>query len=184
MFTWVCPTCGREYDLATKQCPHCSGPSAPAASGPRPVSNLRFWLTVALATGAIVAASVAWSRYRAHRPPPKAAPKIELQRPAEPPPPARPIEVSGIRLSYDAQNRPQVRAVVTNHSEEQLPRGASFRVALRPIQAPGSPPLAYFTAKLDATIQPGDSREIRAPLDALATLAAMPPWHQLRVDLE
>jgi hypothetical protein len=140
---------------------------------------------VALALAAVLLAAFAWSRLRARRPRPQAGPKIELQRPAEAPPPPRPIEVSGIRLFYDAQNRPQVRAVVINHGEEQLSKGTSIRVALRPMQGPaGSPPLAYFTVKLDATIQPGDSREVRAGLDALATLAAIPPWQQLRVDIE
>jgi hypothetical protein len=185
MFTWVCPTCGREYDVATKECPPCTAAGAAPSSRPSGWSNLRFWGAVALALAAVVLAAFAWTRWRARRPPPPAGPKIELRRPAEPPPPPRPIEVSGIRLFYDAQNRPQVRAVVINHGDEQLNKGSSLRVALRARESPaGSPPLAYFTAKLDATIQPGDSREVRAGLDALATLAAIPPWQQLRVDIE
>jgi hypothetical protein len=182
MFTWVCPTCGREYDVATKECPQCAAAGAGPSSRQRSLSNLRFWAAVTAAIAAVVLVAFVWARFRARRPPPQAGPKIELQRPAEPPPPPRPIEVSGIRLFYDAQNRPQVRAVVINHGDEPLNKGASIRVALR--ATPGAPPLAYFTVKLDATIQPGDSREVRAGLDALATLAAIPPWQQLRVDIE
>jgi hypothetical protein len=186
MFTWVCPSCGREYDLATKQCPQCIGQAASSSPRPRPVSNLRFWAIIAAATAAVVLMLVTWTRYRSHQPAPQAAaPRIELERPAEAPAPTRPIEVAGVRLSYDDQNRPQVRAVVVNHGEEHLTAGTSLRVALRPAQAAsGSPPLAYFTVKLAAAIAPGDSREVRAPLDALATLAAIPPWQQLRVDIE
>jgi hypothetical protein len=186
MFTWVCPTCGREYDLATKQCPQCAGQAAGPSSRPRPVSDLRFWVAIGVATAVVVVILVAWARHRAQPPAPRAAaPKIELERPAEAPAAARPIEVAGVRLSYDNQNRPQVRAVVVNHGEEVLTTGTSLRVALRPAQAaPGSPPLAYFTVKLTSAMAPGDSREVRAPLDALATLAAIPPWQQLRVDIE
>lgn len=186
MFTWVCPSCGREYDLATKQCPECVGQVAGSSPPPSRVSNLRFWAVIGAAAAAVVLCLVAWSRYRAHQPAPRAAaPKIELERPAEAPAPTRPIEVAGIRLSYDDQNRAQVRAVVVNHGEEVLTTGTSWRLALRPAQAaPGSPPLAYFTVKLTSALAPGDSREVRAPLDALATLAAIPPWQQLRVDIE
>lgn len=186
MFTWVCPSCGREYDLATKQCPQCAGQAAGSSGSPSPVSNLRFWAVIGAATALVVLLLVAWSRYRAHQPAPRAAvPKIELERPAETPAPVRPVEITGVRLSYDAQNRAQVRAVVVNHGEEVLMTGASFRVALRPAgAAAGSPPLAYFTVKLASAIAPGDSRDVRAPLEALATLAAIPPWQQLRVDIE
>jgi hypothetical protein len=186
MFTWVCPSCGREYDLATKQCPQCTGQAAGPSPRPRPVSNVRFWAVIGASTAVVVIFLVAWSRYRAHQPAPRAAaPKIELERPVEAPAPVRPIEVAGVRLSYDDQNRAQVRAVVVNHGEEVLTTGTSLRVALRPAQAaPGSPPLAYFTVKLTSALAPGDSRDVRAPLDALATLAAIPPWQQLRVDIE
>jgi hypothetical protein len=185
MFTWVCPSCGHEWDLATKECPNCAGQTVPAAPASKTKSDLRFWAPIVVGTLAVLGALYGWSRYRATRPPSKAAPTIELQRPAEAPLPPRPIEISGIRMSYDAQNRPQVRAVVVNHGEDALEAGASIRVALRAASAaPASPPLARFTVKLPATLKPGDSRDVGAPLDALATLAAMPPWHQLRVAIE
>jgi hypothetical protein len=186
MFTWVCPTCGRELDLATKECPDCAGrPSRPALPARRPISNLRFWAVVGGVTALAVAGLVIWSRHRAAQPAAPAGPRVELDRPAEPPPPPRLIEVSGIRMAYDARHRPQARAVIVNHGEEPLAPGTSIRVALRPSQASAdSPPLGYFTIKLDAALPAGDSREVRAPLDALATLAAMPPWHQLRADIE
>jgi hypothetical protein len=186
MFTWVCSSCGREYDLATKQCPQCTGEAVEYVGTVRRISNLRFWVVISAATAVVVLFLVVWVRYRASRPAPRAAvPKIELERPAETPAPVRPVEITGVRLFYDAENRAQVRAVVVNHGEEVLMTGASFRVALRPVGvATGSPPLAYFTVKLASAIAPGDSRDVRAPLEALATLAAIPPWQQLRVDIE
>jgi hypothetical protein len=86
-------------------------------------------------------------------------------------------------MSYDSQNRPQVRALVINHSEEGL-RGATLKVTLRPASsASDAAPLGSFTVRLASDIKPGESREIRAPLDALATLADIPPWRKLRADV-
>jgi len=194
MFTWVCPSCGREWDLATKQCPDCAGKAAaeptadkpPSAEPPvaKPPSTLRFWALIVVSTALVVTALVVWSRRRV-APAPRPAAKLEFQRPPEAPAEQRPLEVTGIRLFYDDQSRPQVRAVVVNHTEDPLPAGTVVRAALRPAGAPaGSPPLARFSVKLTAPLPGGDSRDLRAPLDALATLAAIPPWQQLRVDLE
>ncbi|HYM13751.1 MAG TPA: hypothetical protein VEU62_23635 [Bryobacterales bacterium] len=96
---------------------------------------------------------------------------------------AESIEVAGIRMSYDSQNRPQVRALVINHGEAGL-RGATLKVTLRPSSsASDAPPLATFSVRLASEIKPGESKEVRAPLDALATLAAMPAWRKLRADV-
>ncbi len=212
MFTWVCPTCGKELDLGVKECPDCqgraaakplgpeveqlSGPEAPAAGG------IRFWLLLGAGTLVAVVALVTFVRYRSNRPPPEAGPKVVLEGPAAPqalPPPqateakaesmpaavgaARDLEFAGIRMSYDSQNKPQVRALVTNHGEEPVDN-ASFTVTLRPAQsAADAPPLARFTVKI-AALKAGEYREIKAPLDAFGTLASMPPWRRIRADVE
>ncbi len=185
MFTWVCPSCGGEWDLATQECPKCAGKGAPPAASGRQKSDLRFWAPVVLAAAIVLGLVYGWTRYRAQQAPRRAAgPRVELERPALVEP-ARAVEIAGLRMSYDAQNRPQVRAVIINHSEDQIAPGTTYRVSLREAKAAaGSPPLGSFTVKLDKMLQPGESREVRAGLDALATLAAMPPWHQLRLDIE
>jgi hypothetical protein len=226
MFTWVCPTCGKELDLSIKECPECRERAAladaapPPAAGlePQPSSGVRFWLMLGLLAVAGILVIIAIVHYRTAKPAPETAPKVALDRPAGQPsieatptavqpgsegaapaeaapasaaggvaPPAvasaDDIEVAGIRMSYDAQNRPQVRALVINHGEEGL-RGATLTVTLRPASsAPDAPPLGRFTVRLPGEIKPGESREVRAPLDALATLAAMPRWHNLRADV-
>jgi hypothetical protein len=187
MFTWVCPTCGREYDVATTECPNCANLPGPkrvrvAEGGP----GRRFWLLLGAGTAAAIAviALLAYIRSRPAAAPEKS--RVELQRPAgasfqEPP---RQIEVAGIRTFYDAGGKPQVRAVVVNHSEEGL-RDLSLTVTLRPVQsAAGSAPLARFNVRISGEIKSGASREIQAPLEAFGTLASLPPWHQLRADLE
>ena len=87
-------------------------------------------------------------------------------------------------MFYDSQNKTQVRALVINHGEEEL-RDVTLTVTLRPASsAADSLPLARFNAKITAEIKAGDAREIKAPLETFGTLAAMPPWHKLRADVE
>ena len=179
MFTWVCPSCSKEWDLSVKECPECAAkpapppdqpaqiPDHPAQSRDREGADLRFWLLLGLGTAVGVTGLVSWVRYQSRRPPQHAvagrgAPKVELSTPASEPGPesasvglARDIEVAGIRLFYDSQNKPQVRAILINHGDEGL-RNATVAVTLRPASsARDSPPLARLTAKIASEIEPG-----------------------------
>ncbi len=63
--------------------------------------------------------------------------------------------------------------------------GMVVTVSLRSAEAAaGSSPLARFTVKIDRDVKAGESQEIKAPLETFGTLAAIPPWHQLRADVE
>lgn len=211
MFTWVCPNCGKEWDVAVKECPECrdraaaGAQTAPPAAEPEvvpetPPGGFRFWILLIAGALVGVALLVFWVRYRAAHP--SAAPEpaakggAKLSTPSLPPPEpvpeagqsssvsARDVEVAGVRMSYDAQNKAQVRALIINHGDEPLER-ATLTVTLRPgSSAPGSPPLARFEVKIASPVKPGDSREIKAPLETFATLAAMPRWGDLRADVE
>jgi hypothetical protein len=143
-----------------------------------------------------VAALVAGLRYQSRPQPAQRAeislstPQLTIELPAPGAASAAPpafrdlIEVTGIRTFYDAQDKPQVRVVVVNHSEEHLDN-LTFTVALRPAgSAPGSQPLARFSVRVSSLLKAGSSREITAPLETLATLAAFPPWRDLRADVE
>lgn len=196
MFAWVCPTCGRELDVSVTECPECKGqPTPPPRALPTAspaVSRYPLRLRLALVAGLAVVGLI-WlvlQQSRRPAPPPRAASKPMLALQPVPdaaaaiPVPSHQVEVAGVRLSYDAQDKPQVRAVVINHGEEEL-RNATLAVSLRNASAEAdSPPLARFTARIPGTLKPGDSKEIKAPLEAFATLAAMPPWRQLRADVE
>lgn len=209
MFSWVCPTCGKELDIGTKVCPNCAGRAEASAAAGAAGSNRRFWAGLGLAALVGVALLAGLARYQSRpraataqleaparsKPLPPPEPVPEAPAPAKDLPPPQPVaspvpewarhvEIAGVRTFYDAQNKPRVRAVIINHGEDEL-SNTVFTVALRPAQAaPDSSPLARFTVKLTAPIKPGDFREVQAPLDALATLAAFPPWRQLRADLE
>jgi len=190
VFSWICPTCGREWDAAKKECPECAGQGAGAESGvARPASSLRFWLLLGGGTVLAVMGLVLWNRFLSNQP---AAPPVQVKPAAKGGATLDPvsefsqtgqIEVAGLRLSYDPENKPRVRAVVINHGADEF-RGV-FTVALRPAQAAtDSLPLARFKVQIDAAVKPGASRELETALESLATLAAMPPWRQLRADIE
>ncbi len=205
MLTWVCPTCGKELDIAVQECPDCRGRAAAgeapqAAAGARdpevvdesPANpGARFWIIFGSATVAVVVGLFLIGRYRSEHPAAAPAAKTGASKgvtlenlPATSTAPARQLEVAGIRMYYDDQGKAQVRAVVINHADENL-EAMSAVVSLRTASAAAdSQPLARFTAKLSPELKPRESREIRAPLEALATLAAMPPWDQLRADVE
>ena len=203
MFTWVCPTCGKELDLTVKECPDCQAKAvsgAPQAPAPKPqdFSSVHFWLGLAAATLFAIAGLLYLVARRSQHPSPAAiadAQQKTASKTLPPPEPvqestaassvlARQIEVAGIRMFYDSQNKPQVRALVINHGDEAL-QGLTLTVTLRAASsAPDSLPLARFAVKIGSELKTGESHEIKAPLETFATLAAMPPWHQLRADVE
>ncbi|MBI3666458.1 MAG: hypothetical protein HY236_09595 [Acidobacteria bacterium] len=195
MFTWVCPSCGKEWDIATAECPDCRGKTFEAAPAGQGRSGRLFWVLLAAGTGLGVAGLFYWARYQNHRL--ASAPEVATaasqsaatkdQPPLEPAPEPssapQQIEVAGIRPFYDSRNKPQVRALIVNHGETAL-ENLTLTVTLRPLKsAPDSLPLAKFTAQI-VSVKPGEWREVKAPLDTYATLAAMPNWRELRADVE
>ena len=194
MFQWVCPSCGKELDISVATCPECAGQQAVPQPAPAASSGAFFWGLLAVTVCAAVL-GLAWlARYQSRKP---ASPRpveiaarpqpVDASGPAPAAQPAGPesqIEVAGIRAFYDAKNKLHVRAVVVNHGEEGVP-GSALKVALRTVDsAAGSPPLGRFTVRLSSELKPGEARQVQAPLESLHTLAAMPPWRQLRAEVE
>jgi hypothetical protein len=94
------------------------------------------------------------------------------------------LQVAGVRPFYSDDLKPKVRFVVINHGETPQ-AGASIQAHLSHKDAPlDSPPLASFVIAFNETLAPGESREIESDLMAFSTLAAFPPWKDLRIDLE
>ena len=94
-----------------------------------------------------------------------------------------PVEVSAIRPYYDREFQTHVRAFVANHSKE--PQSVAFSVLLRVREATSQvPPLATFRVVLPEPLPASGGQEVDVPLAAMGSLQALPPWHQLRVDLE
>jgi hypothetical protein len=228
MFTWECPTCGRELDIVESECPHCTKKAKAAATAVG---------TENAATENVAAAGKRPAEQRAE--PPHLPPAQRAGAPRRQPPAAtwglqgkhvavfavlavvaiaaavffaRPdlfrraplledvplgegagdsggaylgdIEVAGVRTWYDADFKPKVSAVVINHSESPQ-ANVSFQVALRTREASTTDtPLASFEIRLDKELGPREARDVQVDLNAMGTLASLPPWHRMRVDLQ
>ena len=94
-----------------------------------------------------------------------------------------PIEVSAIRPYYDEEYQTHVRAFVANHSKQE--RSVAVRASLRVREASRqAPPLATFDVIISAPLPPNGGQEVDVQLRALGSLQSLPPWNQMRVDLE
>lgn len=233
MFTWVCPDCGYDVDVAAEQCPRCSGqlegkdeqsqatavrptpPPAPARpvsspepeprqrlpTGParapqpieatRPSGGLQFrarhlvYFIMALAVALSAAFWLATGSV-----PGLSSLRLELPGEMELSPVETfamgvqgPIEVSGIRPYYTDEFQARVRAFVANHAKSQQP--VAVRVHLRVREAGQQvPPLASFAVVLSAPLPPNGGQEVDVELEAMGSLQSLPPWEEMRVDLE
>lgn len=233
MFTWDCPKCGKELDIATAVCPECGFTEAspiedpPPRPAPRPVAPAPAALPAAQAPPMQSAPAPVLPPPTAYEPPPP--PQHALSVPAKPliiislllvaaiagflyyqhgetlkqsaglvleNVPADPmemqdatgesvsgLEVVGIRTWYDDKSKPKVRAIVINHTDEGVPK-IGLSVQLRPREATrNAPPLASFEVRLKDVLGPRESKEIETDLIALGTLASLPHWSKVRVDI-
>ena len=94
-----------------------------------------------------------------------------------------PIEVSGIRPYYDDEYQAHVRAFVANHSSEEQSVAvvALMRVREASEQAP---PLATFEIVISDPMPANGGVQVDVPLRTMGTLQSLPPWNEIRVDLE
>lgn len=94
-----------------------------------------------------------------------------------------PIEVSGIRPYYTDEYQMRVLAFVANHSKQE--RSVALRVYLRVREASRqAPPLASFDVVVGNPLAPNGGQEVDVDLQAMGSLQSLPPWDELRVDLE
>lgn len=94
-----------------------------------------------------------------------------------------PIEVSGIRPYYDDDFQTHVRAFVANHSKD--PQSVAIQVLLRVRQAgEQAPPLATFQVVISDPLPPNGGQEVDVSLAAMGSLQSLPPWDEIRVDIE
>ena len=95
------------------------------------------------------------------------------------------LEVAGVRTWWDQENEKlKVRAVVVNHGD--IPTNQiDLKVHLKSRNSRASAsPLASFDLRLDEELGPLQSRDIEADLASLAHPSALPPWNEIRIELE
>jgi len=92
------------------------------------------------------------------------------------------LQVAGIRPYYDGEYRSRVRALIINHGDTPVEQ-VNLEVTLQTPRAPAfAAPLASFVIDTKE-LGSGESREIEASLTALGTLASLPPWDQMRIQI-
>ncbi len=211
MFTWICPKCGKEVDVAQKSCPRCAAAEASSESAPslpppaalsrqeeaaspqrRPekqsgsLSSLEVRPIHLLLFAAVLIASVGGAVWLS-RPD-----LLRLEAVADPDEESvqtfsrgirGPLEVAGIRAYYTDDYRTKVKAFVVNHSDEA--RSVALRVSLRHRQAAdNAPPLGGFDLVLPEPLEGQGAFEIDTDLEALGSLQSLPPWQEIRVDID
>ncbi len=92
------------------------------------------------------------------------------------------LEVTGLRLVEDKQKKLEVRFVLVNHSPAPLTDIAAT-VTLRPSTAkPGKDIVGTFAFRLPG-LEPYESRDMLAPVEAKMRLYELPDWQFLRADV-
>ncbi len=95
------------------------------------------------------------------------------------------LEIAGVRTWWDQETEKlKVRALVVNHGE--VPSGqVNLKVHLNSRKSRASAsPLASFDLNLDEELGPLESRDIEADLASLAHPSALPPWNEIRIELD
>lgn len=203
MFTWVCPDCGAEVDVAETSCPRCKADfnkastedtadklprlketpdPAPAAQSfaLKPTHVAIFLVALVVAIGGAYYASLPAGLVLEDIPDDAIAEIEETGGSGI----AGPIEVTGLRFRYDEELTPLARALVINHSNLEL-YGVRLEVSLNTTDAPrDASPLAQFDVTLDEPLAPQASVEVEAEMLVAATIQALPSTDHLRVEVD
>lgn len=147
------------------------------------------WLTTILVAGALLGGGYAAYRYLLPSARGQAATApVALETPvtsravsASPHPLARFIELTGFRISEDAKKRPQIKALLVNHSAADI-ADLGLDVVVRTADAkPGAEPVCSFAVKL-AALGPLEAREITTPLKTHLRAYELPDWQFLKAE--
>jgi hypothetical protein len=201
MFTWVCPDCGAEVDVAETSCPRCQKKfevnstedtadklprlkETPDSASKPALFSLKPTHMALFAVALIV--SLAWAIYLSQ---PRGLVLEDIPEDATGEPTggsglAGPIEVTGLRFRYDDEFTPLVQAVIINHSNREL-YGVRLAVKLNTVAAPvDASPLATFEIALEEPLGEQASAEVESTMLMAGTIAALPPTDGLRVEVE
>jgi len=207
MFTWICPKCGAAVPPSYADCPNCAQraaappPETPApAPAPLPPPPARAARLLGLPSGVLsllsvlVFVSVLGGGYvtyqklhkRAEAPPQEPAfqpPSLPSPEAVKTHPLARFLEVTGLRLSEDNQQKAFVQFLVVNHSAAAI-GDLSADVNLKAVTIKGEQqPVGTFSFKLPS-LGPYESKDLRAALDTRLRVYELPDWQFLRADLQ
>jgi hypothetical protein len=116
--------------------------------------------------------------------PPQPSPSVVLETPGPATAAAsgelRDIELTGLRLTEDAQQKAFVQFVVVNHSGIGLGRVAA-RVHLKAVARQAQEPVGMFS--FETTLGPYEAKDLKVPLETKLRVYELPDWQSLRAEL-
>ncbi len=166
-------------------------PSAPAA-GPSATAGRRMsgWLVTVLAAAGFagVFAGVYWAVSAAQQSAQSANPPTQA---LETPVPATPaavsanpnlkyVELTGLRLTEDSQQKAFLEFVAVNHSAADLGE-VSARVNLKAAGSKEEEPVGTFVFK--TSLGPYESKDLKVPVETKLRVYELPDWQFLRVEI-
>ncbi|MGD0013312.1 MAG: hypothetical protein ABSD56_02630 [Bryobacteraceae bacterium] len=117
--------------------------------------------------------------------PPQPSPSVALETPGPATAAAsgefRDIELTGLRLTEDAQQKAFVQFVVVNHSGLGLGRVAAT-VHLKAVARQAQEPVGTFS--FETTLGPYEAKDLRVPLETKLRVYELPDWQFLRAELQ
>jgi hypothetical protein len=208
MFTWICPTCGREVPPSYTECPDCAEkqnkpaeaapaptPEAPQAAPaiqakpympPPPRPGIPTWALTILFAFAIfgVVAGVYWLVGAAKSGKPTAAVESPAAKPgAKVNPYQKYIEISGVRFLEDMKKKtPQIRFILVNHSNADIP-GLSGNVTVWG-RTRNSEEDAAGTFTFTTDLKAYESKDMTVPLNTKLKIYELPDWQNVSTDVQ
>lgn len=92
----------------------------------------------------------------------------------------RNVELTGLRLTEDAKQKPFVQVVVVNHSGADL-GDLNAKVNLKAGAKKDQEPVGTFTLK--TSLGPYESKDVKAPLETKLRVYELPDWQFLRAEV-
>lgn len=91
------------------------------------------------------------------------------------------IEVTGFRIVVDSNKKSEVQYLVVNHSAADVSNVNVF-ITLHGVK-PGQPPVCRFSFKVPS-LGPFESKEMSSPIEKVPPTFSLPPWQDLRADVQ
>jgi hypothetical protein len=196
-----CPNCAVRQEpaetaaaLAPQQPSVAGPPEAPAAVPPaaapaaahRPGGvSIPGWLLSVMIAAVLIIVGVVFIMLKDSGRPVVAPLAPALEAPAAPAaasdtdPAFRNVELTGLRITEDAKQKPFVQAVVVNHSAADL-GDLSAKVSLKAVARQSQELVGTFAFKV--SLGPYESKEIKAPLSTKLRVYELPDWQFLRAE--
>jgi hypothetical protein len=160
--------------------------AAPAGAHRQGGVSIPGWMLSALIAAALIIVGVVIVLLKDSGRSAAAPPATAIETPAAPAaasdtdPVFRNVELTGLRLTEDAKQKPFVQVVVVNHSGADLGE-ISAKVRLSAAARQAQEPVGTFAFKV--SLGPYESKEVKAPFSTKLRVYELPDWQFLRAEV-